>query len=63
MYVIVGIASYNEADSIAGVVRVAGQGLRLLAREFPDLRALILNADSQRSFDRLLRFCVTSIHM
>src|SRR5882757_8783856 len=46
MYVIVGIASYNEADSIAGVVRVADQGLRLLAREFPDLRALILNADS-----------------
>jgi hypothetical protein len=46
MYVIVGIASYNEADSIAGVVRAADQGLRLLAREFPGLRALILNADS-----------------
>ena len=46
MYVIVGIASYNEADSIAGVVRAADQGLLLLAREFPDLRALILNADS-----------------
>jgi hypothetical protein len=27
MYVIVGIASYNEADSIAGVVRAADQGL------------------------------------
>jgi hypothetical protein len=46
MYVIVGIPSYNEADSIAGVVRAADQGLGLLAREFPDLRALILNADS-----------------
>ena len=28
------------------MVRVADQGLHLLAREFPDLRALILNADS-----------------
>jgi len=46
MYVIVGIASYNEADSIAGVIRAADQGLLMLAREFPDLRALILNADS-----------------
>ena len=41
MHVIVGIASYNEADSIAGVVRVTDQGLHLLAREFPELRALI----------------------
>ena len=31
MYVIVGIASYNEADSIAGVVRAADQGLLMLA--------------------------------
>lgn len=46
MYVIVGIPSYNEADSIAGVARAADQGLDLLAREFGDLRALILNADN-----------------
>jgi hypothetical protein len=46
MYVMVGIASYTEADSIAGVVRVADQGLGMLACEFPELRALILNADS-----------------
>ncbi|CAN5921795.1 glycosyltransferase [soil metagenome] len=46
MYVIVGIPSFNEADSIAGVVRAADRGLTLLARTFPDLRALILNVDS-----------------
>jgi hypothetical protein len=46
MYVVVGIPSYNEADSIAGVVRAADAGLSLLAREFPTLRARIMNADN-----------------
>ena len=46
--IIVGIPSYNEADSISNTVRKIDNGL---SKYFPEFRALIINMDSQSSDD------------
>lgn len=46
MYVVIGIPTYNEADTVAHVVQEVDAGLSILARDVPQLRAVIVNADS-----------------
>ena len=46
--IIVGIPSYNEADSISNTVRKIDNGL---SKHFPEFRSLIVNMDSQSSDD------------
>ncbi|MBN1830332.1 MAG: glycosyltransferase, partial [Deltaproteobacteria bacterium] len=42
--IVVGIPSYNEADTIGHVVSMAAQGLSLY---FPDRRSIIVNCDNR----------------
>jgi glycosyltransferase involved in cell wall biosynthesis len=41
--IVVGVPSYNEADSIAHVIRVVGEGLETF---FPDKKSIIVNVDN-----------------
>ncbi len=61
--ILVGIPSYNNADTVGHVVRAVGAGL---AKHFPDYRAVLVNSDggsSDHTPDIVARTAVDSSHL